>query len=266
MIVLLLALGAGVAAGPALGQTAGVDLTGDTDGDATVADADAGVTSGNTDASASTGSGNGNAGTAGASNEDTAGTAEVGWSRRMLRTPARAARAASASAAPAHPQAGRPPRTQAAVDPAATGRSGASRVAERARNRGRSGPRLVRDARERGGSRTANGDTAGGATVGCVVANAGRPGSQGAARAGLCRSASSAPGPGGGPLPGGGNGGRGGAGEPANGSGSPSGVLAAASGNLPFTGLPLWAVALTGLGLIGLGVRLRRGRAEAAPA
>ena len=90
-------------------------------------------TSGNTDASASTGSGSGNAATAGASNDDTAGTAEVGC------VEADASNGGTSSAGrhrplrrAAHPQAERPPRMQAAVDPAATGRSGASRVVERA--------------------------------------------------------------------------------------------------------------------------------------
>jgi hypothetical protein len=141
MVVLLLALGAGVAAGAALRQTAGVDLTGDTDGDARVADADA---------------------------------------------------------------------------------------------------------------------------AGCVAANASRPGSEGAAAAGLCRSASSTPARGGDQAPAGGKDGGAGPGDSASGGSSPGGILAAASGNLPFTGLPLRAVALTGLGLIGLGVLVRRRRPDLA--
>jgi LPXTG-motif cell wall-anchored protein len=35
-------------------------------------------------------------------------------------------------------------------------------------------------------------------------------------------------------------------------------------GRLPYTGLPVWALALTGLGLIGLGVLVGRRRPELA--
>ena len=57
------------------------------------------------------------------------------------------------------------------------------------------------------------------------------------------------------------------AGDTAGDNTSPRGVLAAlASGELPLTGLPLWAVTLAGLFLTGLGVLVRRRRPQIAGA
>jgi hypothetical protein len=107
-----------------------------------------------------------------------------------------------------------------------------------------------------------NGDATGDAFLGCIAAGATGDGANGAAGVGLCRAATTTPPP----EPGGGTGGEGPGDEPggvagaqAGGRSSPRGVLGAlASGELPFTGLPLWAVALAGLALTGLGVLLRR--------
>jgi hypothetical protein len=100
--------------------------------------------------------------------------------------------------------------------------------------------------------------------VGCVAGNAaGDHGMNVAAAVGTCQEGGGAPAPTPGDDPGeganGGNKGDGGdvAGETAG--KTPGGVLAAVTGSdLPYTGLPLWAMGLTGLGLIGLGVLFRR--------
>jgi hypothetical protein len=103
-------------------------------------------------------------------------------------------------------------------------------------------------------------------SVGCVVGNAAGDGSViAAANVGVCQAKGTGPAP----TPDDGPGGAGGDGDPDGVAGettegnSLGGVLgAAASGELPLTGLPLWAVVLTGLVLVGFGVLLRRRRPE----
>jgi len=105
---------------------------------------------------------------------------------------------------------------------------------------------------------TDQGDVNGDATAGCVLAGLAGADTTGAMSVGLCRSATPEPTPGPGEEPGADDG-SGVAGATASGGNSPGGVLGAlASGRLPFTGLPIWAVALAGLALIAVGVALRR--------
>jgi hypothetical protein len=101
---------------------------------------------------------------------------------------------------------------------------------------------------------TGRGDVSGEAFLGCIAGGAGGNGTNGCLSAGVCRAATTTP-----PEEPGDDSGGGVAGEQASGRSSPRGVLGAlASGELPFTGLPLWAIALAGLALTGLGVYLRR--------
>ena len=118
----------------------------------------------------------------------------------------------------------------------------------------------------------ANGDASGSAFVGCVAGSVSGTDTTGGTSAGVCRAAGTTPAPGGTPGDDGGAGDGtdnegGAAGETASGNTSPSGVLGAlASGDLPYTGLPVWVVTLAGLFLTGLGVFFRRRRPEIAGA
>jgi LPXTG-motif cell wall-anchored protein len=115
----------------------------------------------------------------------------------------------------------------------------------------------------------ASGDASGSVFVGCVAGSVSGSDTTGATSAGVCRAAGTTPGPGETPGDEGdaddGTGAA--AGEAASGNTSPQGVLAAAAaGELPYTGLPVWAVTLAGLFLAGLGVLFRRRRPEIAGA
>jgi hypothetical protein len=112
------------------------------------------------------------------------------------------------------------------------------------------------------------GDAALDGTVGCLAGSAADDsGVNVAASVGVCKAGGTGPAP----SPGDGTGNDGGDGNGGNGGGvadetaggATGGVLgAAASSELPYTGLPLWAVVLTGLSLVGFGVLLRRRRPE----
>jgi LPXTG-motif cell wall-anchored protein len=114
----------------------------------------------------------------------------------------------------------------------------------------------------------ASGDASGSVFVGCVAGSVSGSDTTGATSAGVCRAAGTTPGPGGTPADDGNadDGMGGAAGELASGNTSPRGVLAAVTGDLPYTGLPVWAVTLAGLFLTGLGVLFRRRRPEIAGA
>lgn len=174
LLVVLLLLAAAALAGPASGQTADVDVTGDTEGNSSVADAEAGASSGNTGASLSTGSGSGETATADATGDDAGGSAGLG----CVDGAASGGSGAATSVSLGFCGAGSPGGGAAILggDSGGSGGTGALGCLSAEGSRGETGGgAIIGSCTARGtaaNAGTASGDTAGGGTVGCVSADA----------------------------------------------------------------------------------------------